>query len=97
MPLLRNPVRALSTTLSSSAARADVTISFARHTVLIEDKERFEAKRCDTRVSRGMSCCAIERDWELDGESEALLRLMGGEADMLETMIYRYSKRCAIV
>lgn len=87
MPLLRNPVLALKTTLSSSAARAHVTISFARHTVLIEDKERFEARRWDTRVSRGMSCCGIERDWELDGESEAWERLMGGEADMVETMM----------
>jgi phosphohistidine phosphatase SixA len=87
MPLLRNPVLALKTTLCSSAARADVTISFARHTVLIEDKERFEARRWNTRVSRVMSCCAIERDWELDGESEAWERLMGGEADMVQTMM----------
>jgi hypothetical protein len=34
-----------------------------------------------------MSCCAIERDWELDGESEAWERLMGGEADMVQTMM----------
>jgi hypothetical protein len=71
MPLLRKPVRALKTTLSSSAARAEVTISFARHTVLIEDKERLEARRRDTRVSRGMSCCAMDRDCDLDEESEA--------------------------
>jgi hypothetical protein len=71
MPLLRNPVRALNTTLSSKAARAEVTISFARHTVLIEERERLDARRWDTRVSRGMSCCAMDRDWDLEEESEA--------------------------
>jgi hypothetical protein len=93
MPLLRKPVRALKTTLSSSAARAEVTISFARHTVLIEDKERFEARRCDTRVSRGMSCCATDRDGDLDEESEAWLREVGGQFDIVDAvMILSYSQ-----
>jgi len=38
-----------------NAALAEVTISFARHTVFIEDKERFEASRCDTRVCKETS------------------------------------------
>ena len=93
MPLLRKPVRALKTTLSSSAARAEVTISFARHTVLIEDKERLEARRCDTRVSRGLSCRAMDRDCDLDEESEAWLREIGGEFDIVDTvMAFSYSQ-----
>jgi hypothetical protein len=91
MPLLRKPVRALKTTLSSSAARAEVTISFARHTVLMEDRERLEARRCDTRVSRGMSCCAMDRDCDLDEESEAWLREIGGEFDIVDNiMVFSY-------
>jgi hypothetical protein len=93
MPLLRKPVRALRTTLSSSAARAEVTISFARHTVLIEERERLEASRCDTSVSREMSCCTVDRDWDLEEESEAWLRLAGGEADMVKAIrMYQISK-----
>jgi hypothetical protein len=52
--------------------------------VLIDDKERFAARRWDTRVSRGMSWCVIECVWEMDRDSEAWLRLdrFVGEVDM---------------
>lgn len=45
MPFLKNPVRADNLTLSSNADRAEVTISFARHTVEIDDSERLDARR----------------------------------------------------
>ena len=54
----------------------------------IDDKERLDARRCDTRVSRGMSCCAMDRDWDFEEEREARLRLAGGETDMLETRFF---------
>jgi hypothetical protein len=47
----------------------------------MEDRDRFEARRWDTRVSRGMSLCTTELNCEAAGESEAWLRLMG-EADI---------------
>ena len=68
IPVLRKPVFADSFTLSSKDDRADVTISFARQTVLIDDRERFEARRWVTKASRGIS---LGWDWEADGESDA--------------------------
>lgn len=47
----------------------------------MEDRERFEARRCETSLSREMSLCAMELDWEAEGESEAWLLVMG-EADI---------------
>lgn len=70
MPCLKKLVRADSLTLSSRADLADVTISFALHTVLIDASDRFDASRYETRVSRAMSVSSCEWDWELDGESE---------------------------
>ncbi len=71
--------------------------------MLIEDKERLEARRCDTRVSRGISCCAMDRDCDLEEESEAWLRAKGGEFDIVNTvMAFNYSQsscsclRCVI-
>ena len=48
-----NPDLALTMTLSSKADRADVIISLARDTWFMEDNERFDARRRETRVSRG--------------------------------------------
>ena len=51
--------------------------------MLIDDKERFAARRWDTRVSRGISCCVIECVCELDKDSEAWLQLRFVEVDMV--------------
>lgn len=45
IPLFKKPVRASRITLSTKADRVEVTISFALQTVLIDDSDRFEARR----------------------------------------------------
>jgi hypothetical protein len=82
IPVRRYPVRADKTDVSSRAARAERTISLARHTALIEESDRFEASRCDTRVSRDTSSCSLDPVGEAAGETEARL-LFRGEFDML--------------
>lgn len=86
IPLLRNPVRAPNTTLSSNAERADVTISLARHTVLIDDNDLLLASRCVTRASRDISWCAMELDCDCGGDSEARL-VFGEEIDIMSDVI----------
>ena len=44
-------MRARAITLDSRDRRVDVTSSLARHTWLMDDRERFDARRCDTSVS----------------------------------------------
>jgi hypothetical protein len=53
----------------------------------MEDRERLEARRCETRVWRETSGWLSEWDWELDGEREVWLRLVdsSGEVDILES------------
>ena len=76
IPVLKYPVLAERTDDSSRAERAELTISLARQTELMDDRERLDARRWNTRVSRDTSLCAIELDCEADGESEAWLRLI---------------------
>ena len=45
IPDRRYPVLAERTDDSSRAERAELTISFARQTALMEDRDRFEARR----------------------------------------------------
>lgn len=82
IPVRKYPVRPDKTDDSSRAVRAELTISLARQTALIDDRERFEARRWDTSVSREMSLCTMELDCEADGESEAWLWVKG-EVDIL--------------
>jgi hypothetical protein len=66
---------------SSTADRADVTISLALKTLLMEDRDLFDARRWDTRVSRGTSMSWLV--WELLGDKDAWLwRLPCGDADI---------------
>lgn len=53
MPLRRKEVRALVMADFSSERRVEVQISLARQTWVMEDKERFEARRWGISVSRG--------------------------------------------
>ena len=82
MPLRKKAVRESKMILSSTADRADVTISLALKTLLIEDKDLFDARRWDTRVSRETSLSWLV--WELLGDKEAWLwRLPCGDADIV--------------
>lgn len=86
MPFLKNPVWALRITLSSNAALADFTISWARYTVLMEDRDRLDARRCSTSVCRETSgWWLIEWEGDCAGDKEAWLPVAGslGEVDML--------------
>ena len=75
-------MRADKTDDSSRADRADRRISLARHTALNEERDRFEARRWDTRVSSEISLCIVELDCEAAGEFEVWL-LFRGEDDIL--------------
>ncbi len=82
MPLVRNVVLASRMTLSSRAVLAEVTISLALQTVLMEASDRFDARRWDTRLSRGISWLE-GRSWEFPGDKEAWLRLScAGDVDI---------------
>ena len=52
MPARRKEVRAEVMTEASRWSRVEVTISLARHTCSMEDRERLEATRWDTKVSK---------------------------------------------
>lgn len=70
-----------------------MTISFARHTVLIDDRERLDARRWETRVSREMSW--REWDWEADGERDARLR-SSGDVDIVQGWRRYQTHRCIL-
>lgn len=53
MPLRRKEVRAVVKAEFSSEARVEVQISFARHTWVMLESERLEARRWERSVSRG--------------------------------------------
>lgn len=80
-------MRADKTDDSSRADRAEWTISSARHTALIEERERFEARRWATRLSREISLRIVELDCEAAGDIEAWL-LFRGEDDILMDLRY---------
>jgi hypothetical protein len=69
MPLRKKAVRESKMILSSTADRADVTISLALKTLLMEDKDLLDARRWDTRDLIGMSMSWSV--WELLGDKEA--------------------------
>src|SRR5438046_1305527 len=72
IPRHRNVLRLDSTTHSSRCDLADVTISLARHTLWMLERERFADSRCATRVSSWVlgadSTEARDEDCE-DGET----------------------------
>ena len=76
MPRCRNEVRAEVTTAVSKQARVEVTSSLARHTWLIAERERFEAKRWETRPSRADEGSAAGERGRLSVE-EDIGRVMG--------------------
>lgn len=83
MPFLKKPVRDRKTALSSSADLAEVTISLALQTVLMDDRDRLDARRWVTNVSRDISSVGLvgEARWD----SEAWLWLPGmGEVDIAD-------------
>jgi len=86
-----NPVLADSFTLSSRADLADVTISFARHTVLIDARARFAESKWATSVSRerSASCCECECDGEPAGDRDPRLP-SAGEDDIVVDSLQKF-------
>ena len=67
MPLRRKDVRAAVMADFSSESRVEVQSSLARQTWVMEERERFEARRCGISVSRGEDVVPAVGSGEGDG------------------------------
>ena len=87
MPRCKKEVRAEVTTAVSRQARVEVTSSLARHTWLIAESERFEARRWETRPSMADEGSAAGEWGRLSVEED-----MGGIMGAVQRMLQGHSQ-----